>query len=72
MPTKFNKDGSGVIIINDFTGGINTSLHPLFIKDNEATIKEFLSKHNITYKKNYRHLLHNYAELNHMRIVYTL
>jgi hypothetical protein len=44
----------------------------LFIKDNEITIKEFLSKHNITYKKNYRHLLHNYAELNHMRIVYTL
>ena len=44
----------------------------LFIKDNEATIKEFLSKHNIAYKKNYRHLLHNYAQINHMIIVYTL
>ena len=44
----------------------------LFIKDNEAIIKEFLSKHNIAYKKNYRHHLHNYAQLNPMRIVYTL
>lgn len=45
----------------------------LFIKDSEATIKEFLSKYNIRYKKKDRYLLlNNYALLNHMRIVYIL
>ena len=44
----------------------------LFIKDNKLTIKEFLTKHDIKYKKKYRHILHNYAQLSHMRIVYTL
>ena len=44
----------------------------LFIKDNETVIKEFLLKHGIKSKKKYRYYLHNYAELNHMRIVYTL
>ena len=29
MPINVGRDGEGVIVINDFTGGLNTFNHPL-------------------------------------------
>ena len=36
MPINVGRDGEGVIVINDFTGGLNTFNHPLLIADNQT------------------------------------
>jgi hypothetical protein len=36
MPIQRSSNGEGVIVINDFTGGLNTLIHPLFIQDNQT------------------------------------
>ena len=36
MPVKVDKNGRGIIIIDDFTGGLNTLMHPTLIADNQT------------------------------------
>lgn len=43
----------------------------LRIKNTDESIKDFLTAQGIKFKKNFRRLLHDFADLKQMRIVYT-